>query len=87
MVVARFLELPGARRAREVADRPCRGAGTHLRVADALNFSRDFLELAQHLVVTRGDRLGWSDWGTPEAIERTFAALGLTPPWQVARTA
>src|SRR5262249_55577537 len=33
------------------------------------NFSRDFLQhVARHLVVTRGERLGWSDWGTPEAI-------------------
>src|SRR4030095_15762669 len=35
------------------------------------NFSRDFLQrIPEHLVVTRGDHLGWSDWGTPEAIER-----------------
>jgi len=47
------------------------------------NFSSDFLQrIAKHLVVTRGDHLGWSDWGTPESIERTFAVLGLTPPWQ-----
>lgn len=52
------------------------------------NFSRDFLQhVAPHLVVTRGERLGWSDWGTPEAIERTFATLGMTPPWRVAKTA
>jgi hypothetical protein len=38
-------------------------------------------------VVTRGEHLGWSDWGTPEAIERTFAILGLTPPWRLARSA
>ena len=52
------------------------------------NFSSDFLQrVAGQLVVARGDHLGWSDWGTPEAIERTFAALGLTPPWRTAQPA
>jgi len=26
--------------------------------------------------------VGWSDWGTPEAIEQTLAAMGVFPPWQ-----
>jgi mannose-1-phosphate guanylyltransferase len=47
------------------------------------NFSRDFLaHVAPHLLVTRADDLGWSDWGTPEAIERTFAAMGWRPAWR-----
>jgi mannose-1-phosphate guanylyltransferase len=47
------------------------------------NFSRDFLaRIPGHLLVTRADDLGWSDWGTPEAIERTFAALGWRLPWR-----
>jgi len=47
------------------------------------NFSREFLShIAEHLVVTRADGLGWSDWGTPEAIERSFAAIGVVPPWR-----
>jgi mannose-1-phosphate guanylyltransferase len=47
------------------------------------NFSRGFLSrVSEHLVVTRADDLGWSDWGTPEAIERSFAEMGLVPPWQ-----
>ena len=47
------------------------------------NFSRDFLaRVAPHLVVARADDLGWSDWGTPEAIERTLAALRVVPPWR-----
>jgi mannose-1-phosphate guanylyltransferase len=47
------------------------------------NFSRDFLaRVPQHLLVTRADDLGWSDWGTPEAIERTFAAMGWRAPWR-----
>jgi hypothetical protein len=34
------------------------------------------------LLVIEADDLGWSDWGTPEAIARTVSALGLTtPPW------
>ena len=54
----------------------------------AWNFSRDFLtRVPRHLVVTRAGDVGWSDWGTPEAIERTFASLGLVPPWRVAEPA
>ncbi len=49
----------------------------------AWNFSHEFLaRIPEHLVVTRADDLGWSDWGTPEAIERTFAAMGVVPPWR-----
>src|SRR5256886_7856245 len=49
----------------------------------AWNFSREFLSrIPEHLVVTRADDLGWSDWGTPEAIERSFAAMGVVPPWR-----
>jgi mannose-1-phosphate guanylyltransferase len=45
------------------------------------NFSRGLLSrVPDHLVVTRADDLGWSDWGTPEAIERSFAAIGVIPP-------
>ena len=28
-----------------------------------------------HLVVVPVDGVSWSDWGTPEAVERTLAAL------------
>jgi mannose-1-phosphate guanylyltransferase len=52
------------------------------------NFSRNFLaRVPQHLVVARADDLGWSDWGTPEAIERTFATMGMVPPWRAAQRA
>lgn len=74
--VARFLEL--ARAVRPDAD----------RTDVAWNFSRDVLaHISQHLLVVRGEGLGWSDWGTPEAVERTFAALGLVPSWAAARRA
>ncbi len=49
----------------------------------AWNFSRDVLALAPDaLVVLRADRTGWSDWGTPEAIERTLASLAIEVPWR-----
>ena len=88
--VQRFLELLTAVLPDEVArlDRVPADPGALVDTYETLapwNFSRDFLgRIPEHLVVARGDRLGWSDWGTPEAIERTFAALGLTPPWRVA---
>ena len=31
--------------------------------------------------------IGWSDWGTAEAIERTLALLAETPPWRRRRSA
>jgi mannose-1-phosphate guanylyltransferase len=41
------------------------------------NFCRDFLHhVPEHLVVVRADDTGWSDWGTPQAVMRTLAALG-----------
>jgi len=47
------------------------------------NFSRDFLaRVPEHLAVVRAADVGWSDWGTPEAIEQTLAAMGVFPPWQ-----
>jgi hypothetical protein len=47
------------------------------------NFSRDVLARASGaLVVLRAERTGWSDWGTPEAIERTLASLALEIPWR-----
>ena len=47
------------------------------------NFSRDFLaRIPEHLAVVRAVEVGWSDWGTPEAIEQTLAGMGVFPPWQ-----
>ena len=60
----------------------CGGTSAYDRLA-AWNFSRDFLAcVPQHLTVARADDLGWSDWGTPEAIERTLSALRVVPPWR-----
>lgn len=50
--------------------------------APSWNFSSDFLaKVPDALVVLRADGTGWSDWGTRQAIERTFAELKLVPPW------
>jgi len=47
------------------------------------NFSHDFLRLVpEHLLLVRADGVGWSDWGTPEAVERTVTELGLPTPWR-----
>jgi len=73
--VARFLELVREIRPDGAADTPW-------------NFSTDFLgRVPQHLFVVPGEALGWSDWGTPEAIERTFAAMGLIPSWHTPQRA
>ena len=49
------------------------------------NFSHGFLQQsARHLVAVCAEDLGWSDWGTREAIERTLASLGMTPAWMQA---
>ncbi|HYY06882.1 MAG TPA: sugar phosphate nucleotidyltransferase [Candidatus Limnocylindria bacterium] len=91
--VARMLELVGELRPGDVADlegtpaEPDALAATYERLAP-WNFSRDFLaRVPEHLMVARADDLGWSDWGTPEAIERTLAALRVAPPWRAPLTA
>ena len=46
------------------------------------NFSRDFLaDIMDALMVLQVGDVGWSDWETPEAIERTPLGLNLVPPW------
>jgi mannose-1-phosphate guanylyltransferase len=46
------------------------------------NFSRDFLaQVPEELLVLRVGDVGWSDWGTREAIERTLRHLHVVPPW------
>jgi len=86
--VARMLELVREVRPGDVADlegipaEPDALAAAYDRLA-AWNFSRDFLaRVPQHLMVARAGDLGWSDWSTPEAIERTLAALHVVPPWR-----
>ena len=86
--VRRVLELLRAVRPADVAllaDTP-RDVTALATVYDRLrawNFSHEFLSRRpEHLVVTRADDCGWSDWGTPEAIERSFAAMGVVPPWR-----
>src|SRR2546426_12284533 len=86
--VARMLELVREVRPGDVADlegtsaEPDALAAAYDRLA-AWNFSRDFLaRVPQHLMVARAGDLGWSDWGTPQAIERTLAALPVGPPWR-----
>lgn len=49
----------------------------------AWNFSHQFLaKVTPHLVVLAAEGTGWSDWGTPESIERTLRQLNQDPPWQ-----
>ena len=91
--VRRFLELLRAvrpldvQRLAPVAAEPGALGPVYEQLA-AWNFSRDFLaHVPQHLAVTRADDVGWSDWGTPEAIERTYATMGLVPPWRVPQRA
>lgn len=65
-----------------------RALTTLYRDLAAWNFSHDLLaHVADHLVVVRAEDLGWSDWGTVDAIERTLATLGRTPPWREPKAA
>lgn len=85
--VARLVDLLTATRPDDVTQLALLPADPHALAPayDRLpswNFSRDFLaRIPGHLVVTRAEDIGWSDWGTPEAVERTFAAMGMVPPW------
>ena len=81
---ARLLELLRTFRPADVArlaDAPDLGAA--YETLPPWNFSYDFLRLVpEHLLLVRADGLGWSDWGTPDAVERTVTRLGLPAPWR-----
>jgi mannose-1-phosphate guanylyltransferase len=48
------------------------------------NFSTKLLVgIPQHLVMLKVENVLWSDWGTREAIERTYRALNLVPYWKL----
>jgi mannose-1-phosphate guanylyltransferase len=52
------------------------------------NFSTAFLaRIPAHLVVLRAEDIQWSDWGTRQAIERTFKSLKIRPPWRARKLA
>ena len=58
-------------------------AARRYRTLSPWNFSTEFLaRIPEHLVVLRVDNVQWSDWGTPQAIERTFRLLKKQPPWR-----
>jgi len=51
------------------------------------NFSAKLLvRIPQHMVVVKIANVFWSDWGTREAIERTYTALNLVPSWKLEKT-
>jgi mannose-1-phosphate guanylyltransferase len=85
--VGRMLEILRLSRPREMAaledvigDRV--GCSARYRDLGAWNFSHEVLARhPQDLLVVPADDLGWSDWGTPEAITQTISALGLTAGW------
>lgn len=84
--VRRMLEIVRAARPREVAamelllGNTAAARGGYDGIG-AWNLSHDVLAQRPHdLLVIEADDLGWSDWGTPEAIARTVSALGLTTP-------
>ena len=86
--LSRMLELlhevrpAGASRLARLLDDPDALVAAYPSIAP-WNFSRDFLaRIPEHLAVVRAADLGWSDWGTPAAIEQTLTAMGVFPPWQ-----
>jgi mannose-1-phosphate guanylyltransferase len=84
--VARMLELIASIRPADYANmRNLAASGSLVRNyhrLDRWSFSTDFIShTAEHLVVVEADGIRWSDWGTREAIERTFASLNQVPPW------
>ncbi len=82
--VGRMLELLRAMRPADVA--PLTQATDLDAAYETLapwNFSHEFLRLLpEHLLLVRADGIGWSDWGTPDAVERTLTTLGLPLPWR-----
>ena len=71
-----------------LVERPEMADAVYHHAVQAWNFSSGFLaRVPRHLVVLRARGTGWSDWGTPEAIARTYARLRRTAPWQTAAPA
>lgn len=85
--VSRALELveqrlPESYRELHAAYANPRTLEAHYAAGAKWNFSHDLLAtVAPDLVVVRAEHTGWSDWGTPSSIERTFASLNRVPPW------
>jgi mannose-1-phosphate guanylyltransferase len=81
--VGRLLALVGRIRPADVERlRSSLAAGVGYERVAAWNFSVDFLAaVPRHLAVVPVEGITWSDWGTPEAVERTLAALRIEPRW------
>lgn len=46
------------------------------------NFSTHILtRIAEELIILEAPDIHWSDWGTREAIERTYRQMKLVPSW------
>jgi mannose-1-phosphate guanylyltransferase len=82
--VSRLLELVRRTRPADVDGlRSSVDAGLGYERVSAWNFSVDFLaHVPRHLAVVPVEGIAWSDWGTPEAVERTLAALRIEPRWR-----
>jgi hypothetical protein len=82
--VRRLLELVRRRRPADVEGlQSGLQAGVGYERVPAWNFSTDFLaHVPRHLAVVPVEGVCWSDWGTPEAVERTLAALRIRPFWR-----
>ena len=76
---SRLLALVRQRRSADVEQlRGVIRSGAGYEGVPSWNFSADFLtQISRHLVVVPVDGVSWSDWGTPEAVERTLATLRL----------
>jgi len=70
----------------ELRESPQKAAELY-RTIDPWNFSTQVLaRISQHLIMLEVEDVYWNDWGTREAIERTYLALNLVPFWNLAGT-
>jgi mannose-1-phosphate guanylyltransferase len=62
---------------------PEKAAGLYQTI-DGWNLSTHFLaRIPQHLIMVKVADASWSDWGTPESVERTYRSLNLVPFWNL----
>ena len=82
--VSRLLALLQRRRRADVESlRSVTHSGASYEGISGWNFSADFLtRVPRQLAVVPVEGVFWSDWGTPEAIERTLARLRIEPIWR-----
>jgi len=85
--ILRNISLPECESVLSLGDDPARASEVYGTI-QPWNFSHSVLtRIADRVLVLKMSDIGWSDWGSPESIERTFSRLKKASPWRRGETA